>query len=90
MTLVGREAIASGKLELSLLNWKGLPLLATGVLCATGPGLLGEIHAEGCPHISSIALEKSPCISSAMLGLVAISLGHSVTECRVELGIDDH
>ena len=54
---------------------EGTPLLAAGVLGAMGTGLLGEIHTEGCPKISSIVLEKSPSISSAMLGLVAISHG---------------
>ena len=65
------------------------PLLAAGVLDAMGAGLLGEIHTEGCPEESSIALERIPSISSTMLGPVAISLGYSVTECGVEIGIDD-
>ena len=55
-----------------------------------GGGLLGEVCAESCSGILSIVLEKSSSISSTMLGLVAISLGHSVTECREEIGINDH
>ena len=55
-----------------------------------GTGLLGEICTKGCSNISSIVLEKSPSISSAMLGPVAISLGYSVMECWVEISIDDH
>ena len=60
------------------------------MLDAMGTGLLGEIHTEGCPNELSIVLERIPSISSAMLGPVAISLGYSVTECGVEMGIDDH
>ena len=55
-----------------------------------GTGLLGEICTEGCPYVLSIVLEKSPSISSAMLGPVAMSLGYSVTECGLEIGVDDH
>ena len=39
------------------------PLLAAGVLGTLGAGLWGEIHTEGCPDVSIIALEKSPSIS---------------------------
>ena len=54
-----------------------------------GAGVLGEIYTEGCPNISGIALEKIPSISTAKLGLVAIPLGYSVTECGVEISVDD-
>ena len=90
MTVVGREAVASGKCELSLLDWRGFPPLATGLLGATGGGLPGEVHAEDCSGISSIVLEKSSSISSAMLGPVPISLGHSVMECGEEICINNH
>ena len=90
MTLVGREVVASGKWELSLLNQRRFPPLTTGLLGITGSGLMGEVHVEGCPGISSIVLEKSSSISSTMLGPVAISLGHSVMECGEEIGINDH
>ena len=36
-----------------------LPLLATGVLGATGTGLLGGKHTEDCPSVSSIALDHT-------------------------------
>ena len=91
MTCVGREAVASGKLGTISPESEGTsPLLATGVLDAMGAGLLGEIHMEGCHNVSSIVLERIPSISSIMLGPVAISLGYSVTECGVEIGIDNH
>ena len=89
MTFVAREAVASGKWELSLLDWRGFPPLAVGLLGAMGGGLLGEVCAESYPGVSSIVLEKSSSISSAMLGPVAISLGHSVTECGEDISIDD-
>ena len=82
--------VGSGKWELSLLGQRGLPPLATGLLGAMGGGLLGEVHAESCPGILSIVLEKSSCISSTMLGPVAVSMGHSVMECREEIYINDH
>ena len=82
--------VASGTLELSLLDQRGLPLLAIGLLGAMGGGPLGEVCAGGCPGISYIVLDKSSSISSAMLGLVAISLGHSMMECREEIGVNNH
>ena len=72
MTLVGREVVASSKWELSLLDQKGFPPLATRLLGTMGGSLLGEVHAESCPGILVIVLEKSSSISSAMLGPVAI------------------
>ena len=44
---------------------------------------------EGSPDIVNIGFDRRSSISSIMLGLVAISLGHSVTECGEETSIDD-
>ena len=42
-----------------LLDWRGFPPLAAGLLGAMGGGLLGEVDAESCPGVSSIVPEKS-------------------------------
>ena len=44
---------------------------------------------EGSPGIANIGFDRRSSISSIMLGPVAISLGHSVTECGEGAGIDD-
>ena len=47
-------------------------------------GPLREVHIEGSPGVLNIGFDKRSSVSSIMLGLVAISQGHSVTECREE------
>ena len=44
---------------------------------------------EGSPGIANIGSNRRFSISSVMLGLVAISLGHSVMECEEETSIND-
>ena len=63
---------------------------AVGVLGATGGGLLGETGTRDCSDVLDNVLDKSFSTSSPMLSLVTVSLGHSVTECGEEIGIDDH
>ena len=55
-----------------------------------GGGLLGETGAKDCCGVLDNVLDKSFLTSSSMLGLVAVSLSHSVTEYGEEMGIDDH
>ena len=89
-THVGMEVAASGNLEVSLLVQGGTsPLPATGLLGATSGGLLGEVHMEGSPGVVNRGFDRRSSISSIMLGPVAISLGHSITECREETSIND-
>ena len=85
------EVAASGNLEVSLLD-QGEPLPYWLLDCW---GLLvvvswGEVCVEGSPGISNIGFNKRSSFSSIMLGLVTISLGHSITEFGEETGIDDH
>ena len=84
MTPVGKEAFPSGKLDLSI------PPLAVGTSKAMGVGLLEEMPMGCCPDVLGIALDRSSSISVIMLGQGTISLGHSMTECRDEIGIENH
>ena len=93
MTLVGREVVALDKLESGIISPKSggfFSLLAAGVLGTMSGGLLGETSAQNCFGMLDNAPDKSLSTSSSMLGLVTVSLGHSVTECREEIGIDNH
>ena len=52
-------------------------------------GLLGEIPAGGCSKFSGIVIDNSSSISIVMLGQETMLLGHSVTECSDEIGVED-
>ena len=53
-------------------------------------GLLGETGAKDCSGVLDNVQDKSFSTSSSKLGLVTVSLRHSVTECGEEIGADDH
>ena len=55
-----------------------------------GGGFLGETGTPDCPGMLDNVPDKSLSTSSSMLGLVMVSLGHSVTECGEEIGVDDY
>ena len=64
--------------------------LAIGAIGAMSVGLLGEILVGGCSKLSGIVIDNSFSISVVMLGWETMSLGHSVTECRHGIGVEDH
>ena len=43
----------------------------------------------GCSELSVIAIDSSSSISFVMLGWETMSLGHSMTECGDEIGVED-
>ena len=66
-------------------------LLAVGMFGAMDVGLLGEMPTGSCSELSGTVIDRSSSsISIAILGQETISLGHSVTECRDEIGVKNH
>ena len=90
------DSCGGGWMWLLQVTWKCLSwirgaslLLATALLAVSGD-LLGEVCMEGLPGMSNVEFDRRPSNSSIMLGPMVISLGHSITECGEETGINDH
>ena len=87
MTLVGREVVASHKQILSPLEG----LSPCWLLECWVPQVVVFWGKQLCKTVLAYwtMCQTRVSTSSSMLGLVTVSLGHSVKECREEIGIDD-
>ena len=64
------------------------PLIVDGPSGATDVGLLGIVSPEAGLEVLSITQDKSSWSLVAILGQVAVSLGHSMAECGEEGGVE--
>ena len=80
---------AMGDGEGEWLLWAMSSAMPTCNDCCGEVGLLGEMPMGSCSEVSGIAIDRSSSISVVMLGWETISLGHSVTECRDEISVEN-